>query len=1130
MTNEDLKQKIEELFELLKGARELSFLQLAFSNVSKEDIALAVLELCLEGKLCANPEGISLLQEKPKEEVVVPKKQEELENPLNSMAGSTLQKVEDVEENLKAQNLIGLNGDKEYAPEEYLSEKEIEDLVEKVELSLKDPAYYRPRVEQLSKTKADLLDGQDRQMEQPGINTTDEALQNDFLLAGTPFIALGLKARAKNALTNVGAASIKDVVTIIDSMNSIPNVGIGSVKETQSALREHAVCLEMPIESNQLEALISISGSKDFVFDHLGVLCLTPKLPDSGNDSGLATEELEKYSLVELDLPEPPLRLLNNHGVFTVGQLVCLSREDLLSIPHMGVGKVGTIEYKLKLFCDRHGIQLPEKRETCIEPYDPDRFFSSYSSGVRHAVEEAASVCENRQYPIYYDSFCVLAASVAKEYLQNNPGSIVAAQNSIVSWVETSHALAEICESRLFQQCKEVENGGFPFSGIPVPPGDVWSNAAAHIMETHKRITLDGDCRILKVSPESLSEWVDTIDDRSRELLKLRLQGTTLQECGERIGVTRERVRQLCSKALESRPPLAEDRYRAFFDTYAANKEEFCSITKESEETYQYLSMTSGTYAADRKPLYEATSDESLPEDVRSRILEVTAYKNTIVVDGKRLALTKPEIISYLVKKYASDVPITIERLHDLYSAFLKENDIKDEGILSSGELRAFNSYVDRMDSVMNARIPESNKNGSAGIRYYDSNSKDFSSLMECLKAFSLLNVECTTSWLMKQPRMQDVCCDLDIINEYELHYVLNNWCPAIEGVELGRVPMITFGQGDRRNQILSLISELGPIDEAALANEYENRYGVKAATFRGSFLRGFDEYRKDGLYSFNVMRLEPNQELVLQGILQDVKDYCPATKISNKFEEVFPSWEGTLISSAVLNPLGFRISGGLIVRSDTDERSLFEQLIKSRDHFSFGDEGFEPEVVENDNFLAVLNIAQRAFEIIEVKKDTFWNISKFNKATYSLRSSDFRHYLEEFIESSEYGVPNTVFSLRRAGKIRYLDIAMNELGLDDYFIESVLSQGYVGGRIKRTSIGEISIFCRINGAFSTPVMIECLVRINGSMSVNNVLTLLKNSYGIDIIPAVLRAIIRRSDRLSLNGPMGIVSLSLDSQ
>ena len=95
---------------------------------------------------------------------------------------------------------------------------------------------------------------------------------------------------------------------------------------------------------------MSISGSKDFVFDHLGVLCLTPKLPDSSNDSGLATEELEKYSLVELDLPEPPLRLLNNHGVFTVGQLVCLSREDLLSIPHMGVGKVGTIEYKLKLF------------------------------------------------------------------------------------------------------------------------------------------------------------------------------------------------------------------------------------------------------------------------------------------------------------------------------------------------------------------------------------------------------------------------------------------------------------------------------------------------------------------------------------------------------------------------------------------------------------------------------------------------------------------------------------------------------------------------------------------------------------------------------------------------------------
>lgn len=47
---------------------------------------------------------------------------------------------------------------------------------------------------------------------------------------------------------------------------------------------------------------------------------------------------------------------------------------------------------------------------------------------------------------------------------------------------------------------------------------------------------------------ERVNKW---LDPRSQEVIRLRFrEGLTLQECGERIGITRERIRQLEARAL----------------------------------------------------------------------------------------------------------------------------------------------------------------------------------------------------------------------------------------------------------------------------------------------------------------------------------------------------------------------------------------------------------------------------------------------------------------------------------------------------------------------------------------------------------------------------------------------------
>ena len=57
------------------------------------------------------------------------------------------------------------------------------------------------------------------------------------------------------------------------------------------------------------------------------------------------------------------------------------------------------------------------------------------------------------------------------------------------------------------------------------------------------------------VRKEEVQELLETLNDREKEVISLRLIGKdrtyTLEEIGESLGITRERVRQIESKAME---------------------------------------------------------------------------------------------------------------------------------------------------------------------------------------------------------------------------------------------------------------------------------------------------------------------------------------------------------------------------------------------------------------------------------------------------------------------------------------------------------------------------------------------------------------------------------------------------
>lgn len=89
-----------------------------------------------------------------------------------------------------------------------------------------------------------------------------------------------------------------------------------------------------------------------------------------------------------------------------------------------------------------------------------------------------------------------------------------------------------------------------------------------------------------------LNEWISTLEGNSRIALECRCQGMTLEETGEKLGLTRERVRQVVAKTLKRRPKIYEDDYKEFIENYCFTKEEFESLFSLAREQVNYLLLS----------------------------------------------------------------------------------------------------------------------------------------------------------------------------------------------------------------------------------------------------------------------------------------------------------------------------------------------------------------------------------------------------------------------------------------------------------------------------------------------------------------------------------------------------------
>lgn len=334
-----------------------------------------------------------------------------------------------------------------------------------------------------------------------------------------------------------------------------------------------------------------------------------------------------------------------------------------------------------------------------------------------------------------------------------------------------------------------------------------------------------------------LLEFIQSLsNERDTKILLGRLQGNTLESISVKLGISRERVRQIASRILKNKPPIAEDDYIPIYQEYSFTKENFCELLDVSTEVFGYVALISDRKGT--KPLEEMLNDPSIPDLMIKRLIEIL-NRGSIPVEKSRIPKKDRSIIDYLVRQNVNK-NFSVDDFFQIYFDFLNEHDIDNAEF--NIDVRYFKGILYRNKNVLTTI--------GHNFEIVDYEGIDTDELIELLELRRLKDVEFSTLKLFQQfPKVLD---RYGICDHYALHSLLKKIhinTPINKDMFFLRTPIIKVGKGNRNKQVLELLRQNSPISQDKLADIYYEKYGVEQRTFKANFLKDFQKYYKNSYY-----------------------------------------------------------------------------------------------------------------------------------------------------------------------------------------------------------------------------------------------------------------------------------------
>ena len=371
-------------------------------------------------------------------------------------------------------------------------------------------------------------------------------------------------------------------------------------------------------------------------------------------------------------------------------------------------------------------------------------------------------------------------------------------------------------------------------------------------------------------------------------------------------------------------------------------------------------------------------------------------------------------------------------------------------------------------------------------FRYYNIEERDYTDLFTTIGLEKFQDVEISTLKFFKD--YPELMTEYDIRDEYELHNLLKKrYDTNGTDIKIKKMPTIEIGTVNKEKQVMDILQQYSPISAEEFGTRYEEAYGVKALTIRGSsIMRSFDKYYHNGIYKLEAKGIPDEQIQIMRNLL--VNDFYTITDVQRIYTREFPDENVLNLNPYTLKAIGFHVYSGYVISNKFSNAVDYFNWILTKDDIVDAREFSQSmkSVVAYSSELYSLKLNR---EIIEFMPYQYVNIRRLNDA--GVTTADFEDYCnkaKQFVEKGEFF---TIYSLRKAGFIHPLD----DLGFEDWFYSSILTEDKEHFTYRRA--GGSKIFYRGKKSVQVTDLIIDIVEQQQKIDIHDLHDLLEQEYDL---------------------------------
>ncbi len=680
--------------------------------------------------------------------------------------------------------------------------------------------------------------------------------------------------------------------------------------------------------------------------------------------------------------------------------------------------------------------------------------------------------------------------SVVRAYLEENEQRILAVCSGDISALWSDSFL----KKKVLDLYQEIKFGGLKLEEIieklelpeQVTPDRIKFTLGTLIAEGELEY-VDYRCYRVYGKFETYLEQCTDINERSRDFIRKRLEGFTLEAIAQENGLTRERVRQVVKKELAKvrnyyvmatgMELFDEDYFSYLYGTYSFEKKDGTEWLGVPAYVWNYLELND--VKSGKKDLKLALEDhENLDLGLRLKIKNYL-NRNKIYVDGMWVEKRRAELERVIVQKFCK-TEVSFDSFVDIYNDFLREEEIPyDEDVYYTEAV-----YRTRKNHLSEARFLLWKQNEM--IRSYDIDGRDYSELLDTLNLDSFENIEISTvKFIEEYPEIME---KYDIQDQYELHNLLRKIVPegSYHDFHCGRMPEIKFGTFDRDAAIFDLLVDNAPISMPDLAEIVRQEYGYDPATTMGTYLQPFHEYYHQGLYSIDQKTMLWENKEKLKAALTE--DFYYIDEIRKIYKRLLPNADVEEVNPYNLKTMGFVVLSRYVVQNHASLEAYCEDILTKEDicDITF----YKKRLVYVQMFYQKLKELKRNLQIVEFEPNMIITFRKLERSGVTREMiQEFCDAVYAFVRRGEYF---SIQSLKEDG----FESELYDLGFSDWFYANLLISD---DRFSFATMFGNLIFYKGKENITIRSFEMHLIQKAGSLDVYDLMTALSDRYGCKV-------------------------------